>query len=98
MEVLAAANDGGLTEGSQPGEVATFHELPWRQRAFVSGFVADPALARALCARAAEAGLVVPCAPGPAGGRLHRRRQSGRGGGGGWQWVGVSGLVMWMSW
>ncbi|MDQ0745795.1 hypothetical protein QF034_000026 [Streptomyces africanus] len=60
MEVLAAANDGGfLTEGSQPGEVATFHELPWRQRAFVSGFVADPALARALCARAAEAGLVV---------------------------------------
>ncbi|MFI9617093.1 DUF6919 domain-containing protein [Streptomyces sp. NPDC052023] len=65
-EALAAANDAGfLTEGSQPGELATLHELPWRQRAFVSGFVADPALARALCARAAEAGLVV---------RAYRRR------------------------
>ncbi|MEU0030755.1 hypothetical protein [Streptomyces sp. NPDC006335] len=60
VEALAAANEAGfLTDGSQPGELATFHELPWRQRAFVSGFVADPALARALCARAAEAGLVV---------------------------------------
>jgi hypothetical protein len=60
VEVLAAANAGGfLTDGSQPGEVATFHELPWRQGAFVSGFVADPELARALCARASEAGLIV---------------------------------------
>ncbi|MBA2950827.1 DUF6919 domain-containing protein [Streptomyces himalayensis] len=58
--ILAAANDAGfLTECSQPGELAEHHELPWRQRAFVAGFVADPALARALCARAAEAGLIV---------------------------------------
>jgi uncharacterized protein DUF6919 len=60
LEVLAAANDAGFfTDGSQPGELAEFHELPWRQRAFVAGFVADPALVRALCVRAAEAGLIV---------------------------------------
>ncbi|WP_373311967.1 DUF6919 domain-containing protein [Streptomyces aurantiogriseus] len=41
--------------GLQPGDLAELHELPRRQRAFV----ADPALAEALCARAAEAGLVV---------------------------------------
>lgn len=59
-DVLAAVNLAGiLTIQSQPGERAVFHELPWRQRAFVTAFVADPALARALCARAAEAGLVV---------------------------------------
>lgn len=59
-EILAAANEAGiLTEGSQPGELAEHHGLPWRQRAFVTGFVADAALAQALCAQAAEAGLIV---------------------------------------
>ncbi|MFH9016114.1 DUF6919 domain-containing protein [Streptomyces sp. NPDC017943] len=52
-KALAAASEAGfLTEGPQPGELATYHELPWWHRAFVSGFVADPALAR-------------PCARGP---------------------------------
>lgn len=59
-DVLVAANFAGiLTDQSQPGERAAFHGRPWRQRAFVTAFVADPELARALCARAAEAGLVV---------------------------------------
>ncbi|MEV6840043.1 hypothetical protein AB0N17_37065 [Streptomyces sp. NPDC051133] len=59
-DVLAAANGVGiLTHQSQPGELAAFHGRPWRQRAFVTAFVADPALARALYARAAGAGLVV---------------------------------------
>lgn len=59
-DVLAAANGVGiLTNQSQPGELAAFHGRPWRQRAFVTAFVADPSLARALCARAAGAGLVV---------------------------------------
>ncbi|MGX1266881.1 DUF6919 domain-containing protein [Streptomyces phaeoluteigriseus] len=59
-DVLAAANLAGiLTDQSQPGELAAFRGRPWRQRAFVTAFVADPALARALCARAAEAGLAL---------------------------------------
>lgn len=57
---LADVNRAGiLTIQSQPGELAAFHELPWRQRAFVTAFIADPTLARTLCAGAAEAGLVV---------------------------------------
>ncbi|ALV39329.1 hypothetical protein [Streptomyces sp. CdTB01] len=60
VDVLAAANLAGiLTDNSQPGELVELHERPWQQRAFVTAFVADPALARALCARATEAGLVV---------------------------------------
>lgn len=64
VDVLAAANRAGiLTVQSQPGELAALHGRPWRQRAFVTAFVADPALARALHARAAEAGLVVRAYP-----------------------------------
>ncbi|KMS74199.1 hypothetical protein ACM01_14860 [Streptomyces viridochromogenes] len=60
IDVLAAANAAGiLTENSQPGELAEFHGRPWRQRAFVTSFVADPELAQALAAQAAEAGLGV---------------------------------------
>jgi hypothetical protein len=64
LGALATANHGGfLTDGSQPGEVETFHGRPWRQRAFVSGVVADPSLALALTEQAADAGLLVRAYP-----------------------------------
>ena len=56
-DVLVAATCVGiLTHQSQPGELAAFHSRPWRQRAFVTAFVADPALARAQVTAAAPAG------------------------------------------
>ncbi|MGW0335503.1 DUF6919 domain-containing protein [Streptomyces sp. NPDC003011] len=64
LGALEAANRGGfLTDGSQPGELETFLGRPWRQRAFVSGFVADPLRAGALAAQAADAGLLVRAYP-----------------------------------
>jgi hypothetical protein len=60
VDVLAGLNLAGiLTETSQPGELAVFHGRPWRQRAYVTAFVADPELAQILAAQAAAAGLVV---------------------------------------
>ncbi|MFR0367560.1 DUF6919 domain-containing protein [Streptomyces sp. MCC20] len=60
VDVLADLNLAGiLTETSQPGEKAAFHGRPWRQRAYVTAFVADPGLARGLAAQAISAGLVV---------------------------------------
>ncbi|MFJ8535449.1 DUF6919 domain-containing protein [Streptomyces sp. NPDC093591] len=55
--------DPTLTENSQPGELAEFHGRPWRQRAFITAFVADPELASALAAQAAEAHSVVRAYP-----------------------------------
>ncbi|MEU0946933.1 hypothetical protein ABZ379_29970 [Streptomyces canus] len=60
VDVLAGLNLAGiLTETSQPGERAVLHGRPWRQRAYVTAFVADPKPARALAAQAAKAGLIV---------------------------------------
>ncbi|GGX58131.1 DUF6919 domain-containing protein [Streptomyces chartreusis] len=64
IDVLADLNLAGiLTETSQPGELAVFHGTLWRQRAYVTAFIADPALARALAAQAADAGLFVRAYP-----------------------------------
>ncbi|WP_406490568.1 hypothetical protein OHB06_00835 [Streptomyces sp. NBC_01604] len=60
VDVLADLNLAGiLTETSQPGELAVLHRRPWRQRAYVTVFVAHPEVAQTLAAQAAKAGLVV---------------------------------------
>ncbi|MCZ4603550.1 hypothetical protein O3S80_07120 [Streptomyces sp. Lzd4kr] len=60
IDALTAANHAAtLTDNSQPAELAVFHGHPWYQRAFVTAFVADPELARALATHAVAADLVV---------------------------------------
>ncbi|MGW7350966.1 DUF6919 domain-containing protein [Streptomyces sp. NPDC054784] len=67
VPVLARLNRAGfLTDCSQPGERRWTDAGWWEQRAAVSGFIADPALADRLTAACLAADLIVATEPIPA--------------------------------